>query len=207
MTQFAHSLGCCGQLAHQRPRNSRRLAAGREHAGIVGGQPVGRCTKRARLASGSSGSVRCDLLDPRRRSPRAAAGRDRESSDSRARPPCGASSASRRARGRTAASPARSGRRPPGASIWRRASYTMARSRKRKELRFLISQRVPSRRRPRAAAPTRWRRSGTSLPACCRRRCRSSARARAAPWRTPPPPRRSAGRARTRSPAAACRRG
>ena len=46
-------------------------------------------------------------------------------------------------------------------------------------------------------APRRWRRSGSCLPACCRRRCRSSAPARAAPWRRRPPrPRSNACRAR-----------
>ena len=39
----------------------------------------------------------------------------------------------------------------------------------------------------RACAPRRWRRSGSCLPACCRRRCRSRSRSCAAPWRRPPP--------------------
>ena len=55
-------------------------------------------------------------------------------------------------------------------------------------------------------APTRSRRSGTSLPACCRRRSRGSARARGscACRRRPRPP--SADRARRRSRAGPCRR-
>ena len=50
----------------------------------------------------------------------------------------------------------------------------MARSTKRNELTFLISVRVPSVSAP-AGARTRWRRSGTTPPACSRRRCRASA--------------------------------
>ena len=45
-------------------------------------------------------------------------------------------------------------------STWRRASYSMARPSDRSELRFLISQRVPSSASPRRG-PRRWRR-----PAC-----------------------------------------
>ncbi len=59
-------------------------------------------------------------------------------------------------------------------------------------------------RRP--GAPRRWRRSGTSLPACCRRRSRGSAPACGSSSGTRPLPSPSACRARRRSPAAACRR-
>ena len=59
----------------------------------------------------------------------------------------------------------------------------------------------------RPGARTRWRRSGTSLPACCRRRSRGSAPACGSSSGRRPPPSPSAGRARRRSRAAACRRG
>ena len=59
----------------------------------------------------------------------------------------------------------------------------------------------------RPGAPRRWRRSGRSLPACCRRRCRSSAPAHAASSRRHGFVARCACPARRRFRAAASRRG
>ncbi len=119
------------------------LALGDEHVGVVGRQAeVGDETRLLGVRQFRQAAWRA-----RRRSPaslRAAGGRDRGNSGSRAPLPSSASSASRRV--------SASNRRvswsivPPSSmiSIWRRASYSIAWPMKRIELTFLISQRVPS---------------------------------------------------------------
>ena len=129
----------------RRPRNTpASLAARGERARRRRPASAYCASKRACIASGQLRQRRRARARSTPRRSRAAAGRGRGSSGSPARLPCCASSASRRGRGRRAASPGR--RVPPSSisSIWRRTSKSIACCMKRKQLRFLISQRVPS---------------------------------------------------------------
>ena len=90
-------------------------------------------------------------------------------------------------RDRRGASPARPCRRPRSARSGAAPRTRSPARMKRKRVEVLDLAARAERRLARAAAPTRWRRSGTSLPACCRRRCRSSAPACAASSRRRPP--------------------
>ncbi len=114
-TQFATSFaGAAGSAATARSKYAASCAASGERRRVVGGQSVLRLEPTLHRL----GQLRQAPPSRARSTParsRAAAGRDRGSSDSPARLPCCASTASRRGQDRRAAFPARRCRRPRSA--------------------------------------------------------------------------------------------
>ena len=132
--------------------HQRVEVACRRRAASAGATPDGRrpAARGARPAARGSDSRTASL--PLRRRARAAPGRARGSSGSRRPPPSTRIERGAAARPRpSGGSPARPARRPRAGRSGGAASYSMARPSERSELRFLISQRVPSSASPTAA--------------------------------------------------------